>query len=195
MLALRAPVACLGITLQEDGYHVLPGENIQEALNLAAKNSTNKTVKVHAGVYRPDTARQALVWFNRAHDGVRLEALGEVTLTAANAELSDAKNSAHPAVVNHVVYFGDGLSPRTVLHGFKITGANHFVTTAPPEIEPNAALEKSLFFTPTAGRSKFSDALIRHFAIWRSRTITPARARRESPFSTKATVTARVPAG
>ena len=83
-----------------------------------------------------------------------VQTLGEVTLTAANAELFDAKNSAHPAVVNHVVYFGDGLSPRTVLHGFKITGANHFVTTAPPEIEPNAALEKSLFFYADGGAVK-----------------------------------------
>ena len=35
---------------------------------------------------------------------------------------------SYPAVVNHVVYFGDGVSRKTVLRGFKITGANNFTT-------------------------------------------------------------------
>src|SRR5437899_4035594 len=90
---------------RSDGYHVFPGGNIQEALDETARNPTNKVVKVHPGIYRPNARGQALVWFNRAHNGVRLEAVGEVTLTAAKAQLSDNQSSTYPAVVNHVVYF------------------------------------------------------------------------------------------
>src|SRR6476620_5070837 len=77
------------ITLSPDGYHVYPGDNIQDALQQAAENKTNKTVKVHAGEYRPASKRQALVWFNRVHDGIHLEAVGPVTLTAVNPQLSN----------------------------------------------------------------------------------------------------------
>src|SRR5262249_33970337 len=97
---------------------------------------------------------QALVWFNQAHSGITVIALGEVTLTAANAELSDSRSPSHPAVVNHVVYFGDGVSGETVLQGFKITGANHFVTMQPPEIETNRAIAKNLFFYADGGAVK-----------------------------------------
>jgi parallel beta helix pectate lyase-like protein len=137
-----------------DGYHVFPEENIQEALDAAALNPTNKTVKVHAGIYRPKGRGQALVWFNRAHDGIHLEAVGEVTLTAANPELSDNRDPTHPAVVNHVVYFGDGITEATVLQGFRITGANHFVTTQLPEVEPNASLKRNLYFYADGGAIK-----------------------------------------
>ena len=67
------------IILSEDGYHVFPGDQIQDALQQAASNKTNKVVKVHAGEYRPNSKRQALVWFNNIHDGIRLEADGLVT--------------------------------------------------------------------------------------------------------------------
>src|SRR5881628_3817767 len=116
------------IALLEDGYHVFPGDNIQDALQQAAENKTNRVVKVHAGEYRPNSRRQALIWFNKTHDGVRLEAEGPVTLTAANPQLINPAEPAFPAVVNHVVYFGDGISSNTVLQGFRITGANNFVT-------------------------------------------------------------------
>src|SRR5580765_4226484 len=95
------------ITLSPDGYHVFPGDNIQEALQRAATNQSQKVVKVHDGEYRPDKKRQALIWFNRAHDGIRLEAEGAVTLTAANPLLALPSDPGFPAVVNHVVYFGD----------------------------------------------------------------------------------------
>src|SRR6476660_1480441 len=81
---------CRAVVLQPDGYHVYPGDNIQDALQQAAANPTNKVVKVHAGEYRPANKRQALVWFNHAHDGIHLEAVGPVTLTAANPQLAIA---------------------------------------------------------------------------------------------------------
>jgi len=48
-----------------------------------------------------------------------------VVLTAANSAIADKKAPSFPAVVNHVVYFGDGLSTKTVLRGFRVTGANN----------------------------------------------------------------------
>jgi len=96
--------ACWGLVLAEEDYHVFPGDNIQEALQRAAESSTNKLVKVHAGEYRPNSKRQALIWFNKMHDGIRLEAVGPVTLTSANPQISTPQTPGYPAVVNHVVY-------------------------------------------------------------------------------------------
>jgi hypothetical protein len=136
------------------GYDVFPGENIQEAVDKAGLDPVNKVVKVHAGLYEPKAKGQALVWFHRGHNGVHLEAVGEVTLTAANAELSDPGSPAYPAVVNHVVYFGDGITGKTILQGFRIVGANHFVTAGPPEIEPSTSLNRNLFFYADGGAIK-----------------------------------------
>ena len=143
------------ITASEDGYHVYPGDNIQDALQQAATNKTTKVVKVHAGEYRPNSKRQALIWFNKMHDGIRLEAVGPVTLTAANSQLALPSEPGFPAVVNHVVYFGDGVSSNTVLKGFRITGANSFVTKyGTREMEPNRAILKNHFFYSDGGAIK-----------------------------------------
>lgn len=99
-------------------YHVYPKGRIQNALEAAARDPVNKTVYVHAGTYRPPAKGQALIWFNARHDGITLQAVVE----------ADARAPSYPAVVNHVVYFGDGVSRKTVLRGFKITGANNFTT-------------------------------------------------------------------
>src|SRR4051812_47004157 len=107
-LGLFLPNAQGSIAFSQGAYHVFPGDNIQEAVELAARNPTNKLVRVHAGEYRPDSKRQAMIWFNKKHDGIRVEAEGPVTLTAANPQLADRSESGFPAIVNHVVYFGDG---------------------------------------------------------------------------------------
>ena len=152
---LSACSTCFGVTLKDGAYQVFPGDNIQDALENAARNPTVKVVKVHPGEYRPHTKRQALIWFNRIHDRIRLEAVGDVTLTAANPEISDPKSPSHPAVVNHIVYFGDGISTNTVRKGFRITGANNFVTKAGTrQIEPDTALPKGLFFYADGGGIK-----------------------------------------
>lgn len=153
-LSMTSPLDA-AITLAEDGYHVFPGDNIQDALQLAAENRTNKVVKVHAGEYRPNTKRQALIWLNKSHDGIRLEAQGSVTLTAANEKLTASSEPGFPAVVNHVVYFGDGISSHTVLKGFRITGANDFVTREDTRlIEPNRTIPKNFFFYSDGGAIK-----------------------------------------
>jgi hypothetical protein len=144
-----------GVELQADGYHVYPGDNIQDALQLAAQNKTNKTVKVHTGEYRPANKRQALIWFNHNHDGIRLEAVGSVVLSAANPQLITPAAQGYPAVVNHVVYFGDGISSNTVLRGFRISGANNFVSyKLTRQIEPDTSVPKNLFFYTDGGGIK-----------------------------------------
>jgi len=143
------------VSLSEDGYHVFPGDNIQDALQQAATNKSNKVVRVHAGEYRPNARRQALIWFNKMHDGIRLEAAGPVTLTAANSQLALPSEPGFPAVVNHIVYFGDGIYSNTVLQGFRITGANGFVTKDQTrEMEPNRTIPKNHFFYSDGGAIK-----------------------------------------
>ena len=154
-LSLSAVPLGAAISLMEDGYHVFPGDQIQDALRLAAANETNKVVKVHAGEYRPNSKRQALIWFNRAHDRIRLEAEGRVTLTAANSQLALPSEPGFPAVVNHVVFFCDGISSNTVLKGFRLTGANNFVTKeGTREMEPNRTIPKNYFFYSDGGAIK-----------------------------------------
>ena len=127
--------------------HVYPTDSIQQALDQAAQG-TVKRVVVHAGVYRPDQPRQAFIWFNKAHDGIELVAEGEVTLTSANPDVASRNAASFPAIVNHVVYFGDGVGPSTRMSGFRITGANNFVTTKGPAIEPTpeSELDRTAYF-------------------------------------------------
>ena len=155
-----APPRFAAVAPGNDGiYHIHPGENIQSAIESAAKDPINKTVRVHAGTYRPSGRGQALIWFNRKHDGVVLQADGDVVLTAANKEIADKSAKSYPAVVNHVIFFGDGITEKTIIRGFKVTGANNFVVTTegPNSIEPDSpipALEKGLFFYADGGGIK-----------------------------------------
>jgi hypothetical protein len=141
-------------------FDVHPGDEIQPVLDRAAEAmgpGGSATVRVHAGTYRPARPGQALIWFNERHDGITLEAVGDVVLSAANEALADPGAASAPAVVNHVVFFGDGVTGRTVLRGFTITGANHFVTEEGPAIEPYsmlAELQPGLFFYADGGGIK-----------------------------------------
>ncbi len=123
----------------DGAWHVHPGGSIQAALDEAAESDRGHRVVVHSGTYRPTEAGQALIWLNRRHDGITLEADGAVILSAGNAELAERGDPSFPALVNHVVYFGDGISSRTVFRGFTVTGANGFETRRddPEVIEPN----------------------------------------------------------
>src|SRR5262245_57119549 len=138
-----------------DGFHVYPKDSIQDALEAAAKDPVRKIVYVHAGTYRPAKKGQALIWFNARHDGITLEAVGDVTLTAANTAIADPDVPTNPAVVNHVVYFGDGISPKPVLRGIKLPGAKN-VTTGSGEKSPIEAdeIRKTLFFYTDGGGIK-----------------------------------------
>lgn len=130
-----------------DSEHVIdvwPGMDIQSALDLAADDAKKKIVRVHEGVYRPSQPAQALIYFNARHDGITLEADGEVVLSGANPDVADPLSKSFPAIVNHVVYFGDGISRRTLLRGFKITGANNFMwrSDKPVRIQPEIDLPR-----------------------------------------------------
>ena len=154
-ISVSIPSPAAAVSFTDGAYHVYAGENIPDALQAAARNPTNKIVRVHEGVYRPDTRRQALIWLNRAHDGIHLEAVGRVTLTAANPQLSAPGSPGYPAVVNHVVYFGDGVSSNTVFRGFHVTGANNFATkNSVRQIEPSTFVAKNLFFLTDGGGVK-----------------------------------------
>jgi parallel beta helix pectate lyase-like protein len=143
------------VEARPDGFHVYPGGSIQDALEAAARDAGRKHVFVHAGLYRPAAPGQALIWFNARHDGLTVEAVGDVTLTAANPAVADRAANSHPAIVNHVVYFGDQVSRRTVFRGFKITGANNF-TTGSGEKSPieSDEVRKTLFFYTDGGGIK-----------------------------------------
>jgi hypothetical protein len=143
------------VEAKADGYHVYPKGRIQDALEAAARDPLKKTVYVHAGTYRPPVKGQALVWFNARHDGITLEAVGDVVLTAANPDIADAGAPSYPAVVNHVVYFGDGISRKTILRGVRITGARNF-TTGSGEKSPIESddLRKTPFFYADGGGIK-----------------------------------------
>jgi hypothetical protein len=147
--------ASAAIALQADGYHVYPADRIQDALDMAATNKTLKVVKVHAGEYQPDSKRQAMIWFNKKHDGIHLLAEGAVTLTAANSQLAMPSEAGFPAVVNHVIYLGDGISSNTVVSGFRITGANSFITRERTrQMEPDVTVPKNWFFFSDGGAIK-----------------------------------------
>ncbi len=137
------------------GYHVYPKDRIQDVLEAAARDPVNKIVYVHAGTYRPAAKGQALIWLNERHDGLTLEAVGEVVLTAGNSDIADPRTPSYPAVVNHAVYFGDGVTAKTVLRGFKITGANNF-TTGSGEKSPIESddIRKTVFFYTDGGGIK-----------------------------------------
>ena len=137
-------------------YRVHPGESIQAALDAAANDPVHKTVIVQAGTYRPAEPGPALIWFNGRHEGITLEAEGDVVLTAANPDIADRSAPSYPAVVTHVVFFGDGISRRTVLRGFKITGANNYIHDRREllKLEPNVVFRKGLVFYRDGGGIK-----------------------------------------
>lgn len=147
------PTGPVTLDAKTRAYHVYPKTQIQDALEAAAKDPANKTVYVHAGTYRPPARGQALIWFNARHDGITLEAVGDVTLTAGNPDVADAQAPSFPAVVNHVVYFGDGVSRKTVLRGFKITGAKDFTSGSGEKspIESDEIRKTTFFYTDGGG--------------------------------------------
>jgi hypothetical protein len=152
---------------------VFPGGDIQAALEAVTRRPGKGTVRVHPGTYRPAAPGQAFIVFNARHDGITLEAVGDVVLTAGNPEIAHPEAPSYPAVVNHVVYFGDGITRATTFRGFKVTGANGFVSgprdlmtvrtaddleksaayraKAPSPIEPNILLKRTHYFYADGG--------------------------------------------
>jgi hypothetical protein len=150
-----APFNARGYELKDGAYHAFPSDNLQAVLNLAATNKTARTIKVHAGTYLPRSPGQALIFLNRRHDGIHLLGMDRPVLTAANPALTSSSSAGYPAVVNHVIYFGDGVSSNTVVENFRLTGANHFVTNSfQAEMEPDRELPKGRFYYGDGGAIK-----------------------------------------
>lgn len=138
--------------------HVYPNHDLQRALDHAARLGTITTIRVHAGVYRPSHRGQALLRFNAQHSGLTLESDGDVTLTAANPDVASIVSKSFPAIVNHIVYFGDGVTAETTIRGFRLTGANGYAHEKDRDrLEPNdyqSALRPGLFFYLDGGAIK-----------------------------------------
>lgn len=153
--AKNPPSEKSGSNVSVEVIYVDPSQSIQDALNNAAENGCRK-VMVRPGVYRPATPSQALVYLNKKHDGIQLIADGNVTLTAHNPDIADKQSPTFPAVVNHVIYLGDGLNEETVIDGFRITGARGFEThEGTDEIQPDTGQEElareQFFFSDGGG--------------------------------------------
>jgi hypothetical protein len=156
--------------LKDGAYQVFPGDDIQSAVDLAARDPSIKRVLVHPGVYAPKHPSQALVFLNRTHDGIRLEGVGRPTLTAANPAIAVPGAASGAAVVNHVLYLGDGISSNTVIAHFKLTGASHFVTTdGTLRMEPDQKFKKGRFYFGDGGAVKIYH---RSFPVLRDLEIT-----------------------
>lgn len=138
--------------------HVFAGQEIQSGLDVAARLDAVRVVRVHEGVYKPSRSGQAFIRFNARHSGLTLEAEGDVTLTAGNADVANAVAKSFPAIVNHIVYFGDGVSAETTLRGFRLTGANGYTHDRTLDrLEPNdfqPALKPGLFYYLDGGAIK-----------------------------------------
>ncbi|MBN8246683.1 MAG: hypothetical protein J0L84_04485 [Verrucomicrobia bacterium] len=141
--------------LKDGAYQVQPGDDLQEVLNQAAQNPAVKTVRIHPGTYAPKAHGQALIYLNRAHDGLRVTGVGRPTLTASNPDIADRAAASFPAVVNHVIYLGDGLGTNTVVENLRLTGAHHFVTNSfQDRMEPDRAFRKGRFYYGDGGAIK-----------------------------------------
>ncbi len=140
-------------------FHVFAEENIQHAIDAAAASSSSKVVRVHAGTYFPKQTSQALLHLTAVHDGVVLEADGDVVLSGTHSGPDGQTGTTDDVKVNHVVYFGDGISSQTVLRGFRITGAQPgtiFDQSEPP-LEPRSRqreLIPGMFFYLDGGAIK-----------------------------------------
>ncbi len=154
-VALTVITAGYAFEVRDGAYHAFPSDDLQRVLDAAATNPVVKTIRVHEGTYIPSSHRQALIYLNRAHSGIQLEGVGRPVLSAANPNIADRSSPSYPAVVNHVIYLGDGLSTNTRIAHFRLTGANHFVTNSHQEsMEPDRSVRKGRFYYGDGGAVK-----------------------------------------
>ena len=105
---------------------IFPGGDIQAALEAVARRPGKGTIRVHAGTYRPATAGQAFLFLNARHDGVTLEAVGDVVLSAGILRsliprLRAIRRWSTTSSISATA------SPGPPFRGFRVTGANGFV--------------------------------------------------------------------
>ena len=143
--------------LQLNGpFHVYPGDDIQQALDQAAIATDDRRVIIHEGTYGPRVRGFAFVSLTAPHEGIHVVADGDVTLTARPIQEGGVPGPS--AIVNHVLYCGDGLSNKTRIEGLRLTGTDGFVCEERIQIEyygeRTPALKKGLFFFLDGGGLK-----------------------------------------
>ena len=108
---------------------ISPSDDLQKQVDQAAANGI-RTIILETGTYAPKHPGQALLVLTRQHDGITItgENQDEVILTASNESVADSHAESFPAIVNHVILAGDGISSRTFLSNLTVTGANGFVS-------------------------------------------------------------------
>jgi len=140
--------------------YVSPNDDLQQELDRAADSGV-QTVVLRKGTYRPGRAGQTLIVLTKRHDGliIRAEATDGVVLTASNPELAQPEDASYPAIVNHVILTGNGVSHRTIIDGVTITGANGYADQSAailhsryPEFQGN--LKPGMFFILDGGAVK-----------------------------------------
>jgi hypothetical protein len=136
-------------------FHVYPGEDIQQAIDQAAAAIEDRRVIIHEGLYGPRVRGFSFISLTAPHEGIQVVADGNVTLTAR--PIIDGE-SGPSAIVNHVLYCGDGLSNKTRIVGLRLTGTDGFVCEEriPQESfgERTPHLKKGLFFFLDGGGLK-----------------------------------------
>ena len=94
-------------------YRVQPGGSIQAALERGREGPRQQDRLRPRRHLSPAAHGQALIWFNARHDGITLEARRRRDADRRQSRRSPISRApSFPAVVNHVVYFGDGISRR-----------------------------------------------------------------------------------
>lgn len=154
---------------------VSPKDDLQTVIDAAAKQNPKPTLLFSPGRYFPHKKGQALIALNAQHDGLILEGNGEAILSAENVALSDSKEYSHPAIVSHVLYLGDGVTEKTKISGFTITGAHGFLTHEDEfSAEPNRNLKRRfVFYTDGGGIKIFGNSypVLENLVIEKNRTI------------------------
>lgn len=143
--------------------------DLQQEIDRIAEQFPRATIVLTAGTYRPQAEGQALLHLNSRHNGLKIrgEDRDRVILTAqasavrygilkAEGKLSAPAalaQSGSRAIVNHVVYFGDGVDSTTELSQLSITGARGYLTkTGEQQAEPDLQhLRRFIFYADGGG--------------------------------------------
>ncbi|HRK07434.1 MAG TPA: hypothetical protein PLZ57_06665 [Pseudobdellovibrionaceae bacterium] len=143
--------------------------DLQQEIDKIAEKFPRATILLAAGTYRPQHEGQALLHLNSKHNGLKImgEDRDRVILTAqasvaryevlaAEGKLTAVAPLAPPesrVIVNHVVYFGDGVDSTTELSQMSITGARGYLTkTGERQAEPNTQhLRRFIFYADGGG--------------------------------------------
>jgi len=132
--------------------YVTPDQDLQAALDAAASATVDRRLILKPGVYQTAKTQFCLLAVTSKHDGLTVEGLDGVVLSARSPDNPNA------ATVSHVIYCGDGITQSTVFRNLTITGANGMATNGGVPVENYgdraAFLKQGLFFFMDGGAVK-----------------------------------------